>query len=414
MSPDQPSSSPPLLAPKFQIRSLIWSLYVPSFLLTLGQGLLIPILPFFARDAFGSSDVLVALMITARPFGMMMFDVPAGVLVGIFGLRRTMLGGILLFAIAAVIGGLSPSFGVLIIGRLMAGSSFALWSISRQVYIAQTVPNASRGKALSLFGGISRAAAIGGAVIGGILYDEVGIRAPFFAQIVIAALTGGIILVTMRGTTEAAAKSFKHNVFPGLGHTLWDNKRIFATAGMAAIMLQFMRAAREFILPVWADENGLSGKESGYIIGVMSAVDSVMFPVVGYIMDRWGRKATGVPAYIVFASGFAFIPFANSFELLMLVGVLVGIGNGLSSGLVLTMGVDMAPKTNPGEFLGVWRLISDAGGASGPAMIGGVASVLTLSAASVMTAGVGGLGAVILIFLVRETLVRDEVQKPAT
>lgn len=411
MSTGQRPTSPTTKKP-FQIRSLIWSVYAPSFLLTLGQGLLIPILPGFAREQFGSSDVLIALLITARPLGTMLFDVPAGILVSMFGLRRTMMAGILLFAIGAVIGGLSPNFSILMIGRLLAGVSFALWSISRHVYIAQTVPVASRGKALSTFGGISRLAAVAGPIMGGLLFDYVDIRAPFFAQAIVALLTGGLVLVTFKGSIESSARKAGHNIFPVLGHTLSDNRRIFATAGTAAIVLQFLRAAREYIIPLWATENGLSGSQIGFIFGVSSTIDSVMFPVVGYVMDRWGRKHVGVPAYLILASGFAFIPFADTFALLMAVGVLVGLGNGLSSGLVLTMGVDFAPKDNPGEFLGVWRLISDSGGASGPVVIGGVASVFALGTASVLTAGLGAVGALILIVFVRETLVKGSGLPP--
>ncbi len=162
------------------------------------------------------------------------------------------------------------------------------------------------------------------------------------------------------------------------------------------------------ILPLAILALELGGTESGILFAVMATIDSLMFPVVGYVMDRWGRRHIGVPAYLVLASGFALVPFADNFGLLMVVGVLVGLGNGLSSGLVLTMGVDFAPRENPGEFLGVWRFISDVGGASGPVVIGSVASLVTLGTASVLTAGLGGLGAAILLFFVRETLVKDE------
>jgi MFS family permease len=351
-------------------------------------------------------------MITARPLGTMIFDVPAGVLVGMIGLRRTMMAGILIFAIAAVIGGLSQNFNILVAGRFLAGISFALWSISRHVYIAQAVPVASRGKALSMFGGISRLATIIGPIIGGFLFEFVDIRAPFFAQAIVALMTAVLVLVTFRGTLEASAANARHNIFPVLGHTLNDHRRIFATAGMAAVMLQFLRAAREYIIPLWADELGLTGSQSGLIFGVSSTIDSVMFPVVGYVMDRWGRKYVGIPAYLILGGGFALIPLADSYALLMLVGILVGLGNGLSSGFVLTMGVDFAPKDNPGEFLGVWRFISDAGGASGPAAIGGIAALFALGTASVLTAGVGLAGTLILIFFVRETLVKEERPPP--
>ena len=68
-------------------------MYAPSFLLSMGQGLLIPVLPIFARDTFGSGDLLVGFLIAARHFGTMGFDVPAGILVGRFGLNRTMILG---------------------------------------------------------------------------------------------------------------------------------------------------------------------------------------------------------------------------------------------------------------------------------------------------------------------------------
>ncbi len=381
-------------------------------MLTLGQGLLIPVLPIFADNEFAASAFMIAFLVTARPLGTMVFDVPAGILVSVFGLRRVMLGGVLLFAAASVLGGISPNVGVLVVARILAGVSFALWSISRHVYIAQTVPMANRGRALSMFGGISRIAGIAGFFAGGVLFGVVDERAPFFGQAIIAIITAVMVVLTFKGSLREENRSSSHNIFPVLGHTLYDNRGIFATAGLAAVTLQFLRAARELILPLAVNEVAEGDTEagilSGTLFGVMSVIDSVMFPVVGYVMDRWGRKHIGIPAYLVLAGGFALVPLADTFPLLMVAGVLVGLGNGLSSGLVLTMGVDFAPKDSPGEFLGVWRFISDGGGASGPVVIGGIVQVLTLGAASLATAGIGGAGALILLFLVRETLVKEE------
>ena len=65
-------------------------MYAPSFLLSLGQGILIPVLPGFAKEEMAASVALVGLVIAARYLGTMVFDVPAGVLVTRLGLRRTM------------------------------------------------------------------------------------------------------------------------------------------------------------------------------------------------------------------------------------------------------------------------------------------------------------------------------------
>jgi MFS family permease len=349
---------------------------------------------------------LIGIVIAARHIGTMIFDVPAGILVTRMGLRRTMTAGVVLFGVAAVWAGISPNVTSLIAARVLTGISFALWSISRHTYIAAAVPMDVRGRTLSLFGGISRIATILGPLLGGLLAEFVGIRVPFFAQAVVAILTLIVVISTTRNMIEPPRSKARHNVFAELGTVVSRHRRDFATAGVAAVALQFLRAGREFLIPVWGGELGLGEAKIGYIATASFAVDSMLFPLVGYSMDRWGRKSTGLPAFIVLALAIALIPLTGSFGALLAVGLIAGLGNGLSSGFVLIMGTDLSPRENPGEFLGVWRLISDTGGASGPIAIGGIAQILTLGVASFATAGVGVFGALMLIFFVKETMTR--------
>lgn len=405
-TPPAPESQPVRSSVRSTIRSLVWSVYAPSFLLSMGQGILIPVLPGFAKQEMAATIGLIGLVIAARHIGTMIFDVPAGILVGRLGLRKTMIAGVVLFGVSAVWAGLSPNFSSLMAARVLAGVSFALWSISRHSYIATVVPIDVRGRALSLFGGISRIATILGPLMGGILAEHVGIRVPFYAQAVVAVMTLVMVLITTKNMIEPKRSGNRHNVFAELGGVVTRHRRDFATAGIAAVSLQFLRAGREFLIPVWGGELGLGEAKIGYIATASFAIDSMLFPFVGYSMDKWGRKSTGIPAFIVLGLAIALIPLTGSFGALLAVGLIAGLGNGLSSGFVLIMGTDLAPKDNPGEFLGVWRLISDTGGASGPIAIGGIAQILTLGVASVATAGIGAFGALMLIFVVKETMTR--------
>ncbi|GIT58253.1 MAG: hypothetical protein Ct9H300mP19_02010 [Dehalococcoidia bacterium] len=135
--------------------------------------------PGFAKEEMAASIGLIGLVIAARYIGTMIFDVPAGILVGRIGLRKTMVAGVLLFGIAAIWAGMSPNFSSLMAARLLAGASYALWSISRHSYIASAVPMDVRGRALALFGGLSRIATILGPLIGGILASLLGSEFPF-------------------------------------------------------------------------------------------------------------------------------------------------------------------------------------------------------------------------------------------
>lgn len=397
----------------FSIKSIIWSVYAPSFLLSMGQGLLIPVLPIFARDTFQSGDLLIGFLIAARHFGTMGFDVPAGLLVGRFGLNRTMFAGVVLFGISAIFAGLSGNFSLLLFSRLLAGASFALWSISRHAYIASVIPNENRGKALSLFGGLGRIATIIGPLIGGILAQFVSIRAPFFFQAFIAGLTLILITTTSRNL-EFNDKKSNEGYLIDLRNTFIDNRNAYLTAGMAAVALQFLRASREIVIPLWGDNIGLRKDEIGYITTLSFAVDSLMFPIAGFIMDKFGRRYTGIPAFIILGFSLVLIGtvdnplmFLTSYSTLILSAIMSGIGNGISSGLVLTIGSDLSPPNNRGGFLGIWRLISDGGGAAGPTVMGIIANSYSLATASFSSGFIAITGIIFLRFFVKETLEKN-------
>ena len=411
-TPTEPRAARSVRRNRFSIVSLIPTVYAPAFLLAVGQGVLIPVLPVYAKDEFLATEVFIGLAVGAKHLGTLAFDVPAGILVSRFGMWRTMLVGILLFAVAAVAAANSPNFGLLFASRFAAGASFAFWMISRHAFIAGAVPTRHRGKALSLYGGVGRIAAIIGPILGGVLAEYVNIRAPFYAQAVIAVLTGVFVLYAMKRYGGDTVDPQGHrNVVASIGSTVVLHRKDFITAGLVAIILQFIRAAREFLIPVWGDEIGLKTDQIGYVASVSYAVDSTMFPIVGWTMDRFGRKYVGVPALIVMGLGLSLLPFADGMVMLMMAGVVAGLGNGLSSGFVLTLGSDLAPLKDPGEFLGVWRFISDVGGATGPPLIGGIAQIMALATATWFTGGVAGVGAVALMVLVKETVTRRRLRR---
>ena len=72
----------------------------------------------------------------------------------------------------------------------------------------------------------------------------------------------------------------------------------------------------------------------------------------------------------------------------------LGVGNGLSSGILLTLGADVAPKADPAPFLGSWRTLNDAGGALSPLLVSAIAAVSSLAIATGAIGIVGLLGAV--------------------
>ena len=82
----------------------------------------------------------------------------------------------------------------------------------------------------------------------------------------------------------------------------------------------------------------------------------------------------------------------------MLVGLLLGFANGLGSGAMLTLGSDLSPKTQPGSFLGIWRLFGWTGNSAGGPISGAIAQTLGNSASALSVSMIGGIGVIIFSF----------------
>lgn len=99
------------------------------------------------------------------------------------------------------------------------------------------------------------------------------------------------------------------------------------------------------------------------------------------------------------ALSLALLPLTGNFTELLLVSLLAGLGNGLGTGVVMTIGTDLAPLHRRGEFLGVWRLLSDLGSTVGPLLISGLTKLYTLSAATLSASGIGVAGLILFLFI---------------
>ena len=100
-------------------------------------------------------------------------------------------------------------------------------------------------------------------------------------------------------------------------------------------------------------------------------------------MDRFGRVFVAVPSMLVLGLGFVLLPLTSGATTIALVAAMMGLGNGISAGIVMTLGADVSPAEARAQFLGGWRLCADLGNAGGPLLISAVSAVAPLAAASV-------------------------------
>ena len=157
------------------------------------------------------------------------------------------------------------------------------------------------------------------------------------------------------------------------------------------------------LIPIFGTLIGLNAGSIGAIYALGSLIDMSMFYPVGIIADKFGRKWSAGPSILFFMLGLLMLPTAESTIAFCLVVCLLGFANGLGTGIIMIIGMDLAPKNQRNSFLGIWRLIGDFGGFTCPLIAGTFANTFGLAFVSTLVSGVGGLALLSLIFLLPET-----------
>lgn len=385
-------------------RQVVLSVWVPSACISLSRGLLLPVLPLYALS-FDAGYGLVGLVLAAQGIGNLAGDIPAGMVTRRLGQKRTMIIGGVGMAAASLALAASQTIVEALVYQLLTGLAMALWNIARHTYVTETVRLERRGRIYAVLGGIGRIAGFAGPAAGGLIAQASGLTAPFYLTAALTAAGVLAVLLWVREAHAAATPQAAHG--HGVAQVLRDHWRVLVSAGSGQLCGQTVRNARNVVVPLYAAEVlGLEASAVGLIISLSYGIDMLMFVPAGQIMDRLGRKFAYVPSFVLQSIALACVPLTGSFWSLALVTMALGMGNGLGSGTMMTLGADLAPARGRGEFLGMWRFIGDGGSAAGPLVVGEVAQLASLSAAPVVLAGIGVLGAVLLATLVPETLQR--------
>jgi len=402
-------------------REVLWRfgpmVYAPTVLFAIGEGAVLPLIPILA-GGLGADVALSALIASLLVIGQLVGNLPAGWAVARVGERVTMMIAGSVALVVSLAAALVPSLPVFAGAVFLIGSCAAAFGLARHSFMTTRVPVMFRARALSLLGGTFRLGMFTGPFIAAALIGLFGDERStiwFFAVCLVAL----IVLVTFgpdpekqfvaetvrsheaEDSGEPVTGSIPVAERVGVFRTMWLHRRVLSRVGLAAASLSAVRSARQVVLPLWGVSIGLDAQSIALVVGISGALDFALFYASGQVMDRFGRLWAALPAMVLMGSGFLALSFTHdgaSAEMwFAMFAAVLGVGNGLSSGILLTIGADLAPKDDPAPFLGSWRTLTDAGGATTPLIVTGITAVSSLSFAAGAVGIIGLLGAVAFI-----------------
>lgn len=395
---------------QFSLRSVALAAFLPTLLFAIGEGAIIPIIPVVANN-LGASLAVAGLIAAMVMLGRLVGDIPSGWVVSRIGERNAMIYAALLCVVGLIAAMASPNPVVLGFGILLIGLATAVFGLARHAFMTSFVPARYRARALSSLGGTFRLGYFIGPFISAAVIHLTGNTQAVFWIYIVACLSAALVLLflpdpaatfgsvrTRSGLCEG--EEFVAQEAHGLFHTIWTSRGVLVKLGSGAALSGAMRASRQVILPLWAVSIGISDTNTALIIGLAGGVDFALFYTSGQVMDRFGRLWTALPSMIGLGLGHLMLAFTHAVpgrvEWFIAAAAVLSLANGIGSGLLMTLGADLADKNNPAPFLGAWRFTGDAGGAAAPLAISALTALVSISLASGIMGVFGLIGAGVL------------------
>ena len=368
---------------EFSLRRMAVPAFGPTALWSVGIGAVLPVVALSARD-LGASVPVAALFVGIGAVAELVTAVPAGVLVDRLGERRALVLAGLADAATALLALLAPSLWVLGLALALSGPTGAVFLLARQSYLTAAAPVALRARAMSTLGGVARIGFFVGPFVGAPIVAAWGAQAAFGIAVVagvLAALVAGLSadLVPdgpMRAPGEPPVR------VPVL-EVVRRHRSVLLTVGVGVLAIGLARSSRVVVVPLWAEHIGLTAAQTSLVFGVAGLVEVLLFYPAGSIMDRRGRVWVALPVTVLLGVGLVVLPLTSTLGAVAAVAAVMAVGNGLGSGIVMTLGADAAPADGRAPFLGVWRLISLVGHNGAALVVGALAALASIGVASV-------------------------------
>ena len=349
---------------------------------------LLPIIPSSA-EKLGASIPVAGFIAGLLMVGVLIADLPAGRLIDRIGERKAMIWGSIAGGVGVSLVATSFNLWLMGAGTLLLGVGVAIFALARHAFFAEHIPKNFRARALSLLGGTFRAGAFIGPLIGSWLILAFGVNSVYWFSAAACLAAGVVLLLTKPDLIKSTPASKKG----GIWKTAKANKVQLLTLGVGSGILGAIRTTRQIGLPLWALTIALSPQEVSFYIGLAGVLDFALFYTSGQIMDRWGRFWAAVPPLIGLAALHMLVFAVQDGTGFLLMASAMALANGLGSGIILTIGADLAPPHARNEFLASYRLITDLGIASAAPILSTLAATFGLGVAMASFGVVGLAGA---------------------
>ena len=299
-------------------RSPLMLIFLTVVLDLIGFGIILPVLPLFAREATGNNEVMIGILMASYSAMQFLFVPVLGRLSDRVGRKPVLLASVLgsCFSYLLMAYALHPSvhsLPLLFLSRILDGISGANLAAA-QAYVADVTTPENRSKGMGMIGAAFGIGFIIGPMMGGLLTHHFGASSPALAAAALAMANAfGIWRALPESLKEkgsaAGARFAPQNLFAEVAR-----RREIALPVLVFFLAQFAAAVSQVAFPLFMSDPDLAWRLDERSIGYLFAYIGVVVAVIqggliGRLVKRLGETRVAWTGIAVLAASYFLFPY---------------------------------------------------------------------------------------------------------
>ncbi|MCB0140811.1 MAG: MFS transporter [Caldilineaceae bacterium] len=358
-------------------------LFLTMFIVMVGFGVIMPILPFYAEN-MGATASDLGLLFAAYSIVQFFFSPIWGQMSDRVGRKPMILLGLVGFALSFVLFGLANSLFMLFVARILGGILSAATLPTVMAYIADTTDAKARGGGMGVLGAAMGMGITFGPVIGGYL-SEINPSLPFFFSAALAlavAVFAAFMLPESRSKADQlAARQNAQSRRGPLGNLADVWTALLGPIGfilLLAFLASFASANLEGTFALFSEQHlGFDESQMGLLFGIMGIIMALTQAfLVGPFINTWGEERMIKIGLVSSAIGFICLLFTYDMLSVAIVMGIMGVGNAALRPAVSSLASKRSPADQQGAVMGVVNSYNSLGRIFGPILGGFIFDLL--------------------------------------
>lgn len=352
------------------LKKVLPILFIVMFLVMVGFGIIIPVLPFYAED-LGASPTDLGLLMAVYSLMQFIFAPMWGRISDKIGRKPVILTGIFGLSLSFFMMAFSTELWMLFAARIIGGFLSAANMPTVMAYVADITTEEDRGKGMGIVGAATGLGFIFGPAIGGV-FTKIDIHAPFYIAGIISLFTFILVIFILKESihysdlsADAQQKASFKNIFSGSLSMLYF-LQFFISLSLAGLEATFAYFA--------AEKAGLDAVSLGYIFMIMGLASAAVQGNMGKLTKTFGEGRIIQAGIFISAVGFGLILFTNNFTTAAIFLSIFGVGNGVIRPSVSSL-ITKISRIGHGTATGYLSSFDSLGRILGPVLGGALYSV---------------------------------------